>query len=201
MGVVAFEAELRDRFIPLHHLPDGLLGRPSEELAHLPLVRHAEVLQLRAWVRVERQREFPDCVGVQPVRFEVELEERGVHPQRLGQNRCFSPAHVRVGQRELLQVRVRLHRRHELRGDALLDVPGRHVHVGEFQLREGRVVEVHPVHHPNHPVAVRPRPGRLGQHVPHVVDLGDLVGELLVDAQRLPDVVPAAAKGLRLRRC
>eukprot|EP00443_Scrippsiella_acuminata_P009654 CAMPEP_0115292876 /NCGR_PEP_ID=MMETSP0270-20121206/65368_1 /TAXON_ID=71861 /ORGANISM="Scrippsiella trochoidea, Strain CCMP3099" /LENGTH=262 /DNA_ID=CAMNT_0002710335 /DNA_START=279 /DNA_END=1067 /DNA_ORIENTATION=+ len=48
--IVAIEAQFHDRLIILHHLTNGLLSGPAEELSHLLLVGYPEVLKPATWV-------------------------------------------------------------------------------------------------------------------------------------------------------
>mmetsp|Transcript_77517 Transcript_77517/g.250813 ORF Transcript_77517/g.250813 Transcript_77517/m.250813 type:complete len:497 (-) Transcript_77517:1444-2934(-) len=181
MRVVALEAELDDGLVLLHHQADGLLHGPAEEGPDLLLLRHAEVLELAARVLPDPLRKLAHGLRVQAVGLEVERLQRRVHPKRGRELYALGLHEVRVREREGLDVRVRLHGLHELRGDPGLDVGRGHVHVVEVEVRQRWVVEVRPVHHPDHPVAVLLRPRGLREELRHVRHRLDLRREVLVD--------------------
>mmetsp|Transcript_69940 Transcript_69940/g.202906 ORF Transcript_69940/g.202906 Transcript_69940/m.202906 type:complete len:248 (-) Transcript_69940:2271-3014(-) len=159
--------------------PRGLLRQLRQGLLDTPAVVEAIFLPVEApsrqrgfLVYKQRLRHRQDPVGVQEIGLDIQNLEGPVDPQGLGQALALRLPQIRVRQQQRLDVGVGGHGLHQFRGDPRLDMWEWHASVREVHYIERGIVQVHAVHHPQHPV---PRLlavlARIWRQIPQILDV------------------------------
>mmetsp|Transcript_4656 Transcript_4656/g.7787 ORF Transcript_4656/g.7787 Transcript_4656/m.7787 type:complete len:287 (+) Transcript_4656:501-1361(+) len=187
--IVTLEAELHNGLISPHHLSHGFFCWPPKELTHLLLMREAKVFNGAFRIVLDGYGQLSHGVRVQPIALQIHRLHGLVLPQGPRQLDPLCLLQIGVGQSEHLDVRIPPHGIHQLRRNPRLEMRRRHVHISKVELHQSWIVQMSPVHHPNHPVTIRPPDLRwFWEHVLNLGDCFQLCCEILVDGDFLHDV-------------